>query len=174
MFLHPEKIIDACHLQVTDTVADFGAGYGHFSRAAAQHVRSGQVFAIEVQRGMVETLAKEVSSWHIKNIYPLWGDIEVLGGSTLKDVSVDFVILSNILFQLSDPAGCISEIRRVLKKGGRVLVVDWSESYGGMGPAAHHVFTKEKAKKIFEAGGFTILREDLPAGEHHYGILFKY
>jgi ubiquinone/menaquinone biosynthesis C-methylase UbiE len=104
----------------------------------------------------------------------MWGDIEVKGGTTLKDACADFVILSNTLFQLEDKKGCMLEIKRILRSGGRVLLIDWSESYGGMGPAPHHVLTKEKAKALFEQEGFHILRDDLSAGAHHYGILFSY
>jgi ubiquinone/menaquinone biosynthesis C-methylase UbiE len=174
MFLHPDVILGECHLGKTDTVVDLGAGSGAFSRAAAAYVTSGTIFAIEVRRSMVETLSREIHHWKTPQVHALWGDIEVLGGTTLADNSADFVILSNTLFQLDDKKGCILEIKRILKRGGRVLLVDWSESYGGMGPAPHHVITKEKAQALFEQEGFTVLRDRLSAGSHHYGILFSY
>lgn len=174
MFLHPDEIIRECHLQPTDTVVDLGAGTGVFSRAAAAYITSGVVFAIEVRRSMVETLTREIAHWKTPQVHALWGDIEVQGGTILKERSVDFVILSNTLFQLTDKKGCVLEIKRILRPRGRVLVVDWSESYGGMGPVSHHVVSKEKAQALFEQEGFTVLRDTLSAGAHHYGILFSY
>lgn len=174
MFLHPDVILRECHLGPTDTVVDLGAGSGAMSRAAASYVTGGSVFAIEVRRPMVEALAKEIQHWKTPQVHALWGDIEVQGGTRLKDHGADFVILSNTLFQLEDKKGCILEIKRILRHGGRLLLIDWSESYGGMGPAPHHVITKEKARALFEQEGFVVLRDNLSAGAHHYGILFSY
>lgn len=174
MFLHPDVILGECHLGPTDTVVDLGAGSGALSRAAAAFVTGGTIFAVEVRRAMVETLTREIHHWNTPQIHALWGDIEVKGGTTLKEHSADFVILSNTLFQLEDKKGCILEVKRILRHGGRLLLIDWSESFGGMGPAAHHVVTKEKAQALFEQEGFRVLRDDLSAGAHHYGILFSY
>lgn len=173
MFMDPAKTLAACNLQTTDTVADFGAGSGFVARAAAALVPSGQVFAVEINRDIVARLTREVADNAIKNIHPLWGDIEVRGGSQLGDASVDFVILSNILFHLDDKNGCIAEVVRVLKPGGRLLVVDWTGSFGGMGPAPHHVFTEDLAEALLVRAGFTKLSSAIPSGEHHYGVLFK-
>ena len=173
MFMDPARTLAACNLQTTDVVADFGAGSGFVARAAAQFVPQGQVFAIEINRDLVARLTREVKDLALGNVHPLWGDIEIQGGSTLGTASADFVILSNILFQLDDKQGCIKEALRVLKPGGRILVVDWSESFGGMGPAPHHVFTKEMAEELLKRSGCEKISENIPGGEHHYAILFK-
>ena len=171
--MDPVVTLAACNLQTTDTVADFGAGSGFVAHAAASLVPSGQVFAIEINRDIVARLTREVEDKHIKNIHTLWGDIEVKGGSQLKDASADFVILSNVLYHLEDKSGCINEASRVLKPGGRILVVDWTESFAGMGPAPHHVFTQVMAETLFLSMGYTKLSDTIPSGEHHYGVLFK-
>lgn len=173
MFMDPVVTLTACNLQTTDTVADFGAGSGFVAHAAASLVPHGEVFAIEINRDIVARLTREVKDRGIKNIHTLWGDIEVNGGTQLKDASADFVILSNVLFHLEDKTGCIKEATRVLKLGGRVLVVDWTESFAGMGPAPHHVFTQQIAENLFTSMGYTKLSENIPSGEHHYGVLFR-
>lgn len=173
MFMEPARTIAACNLQVTDTVADFGAGSGFVARAAAAAVSQGSVFAIEINRELVARITREIQELGIKNIYPLWGDIEVDGGTKLDKDSVDFVILSNILFQLDDKRGCIKEALRVLRPGGRILVVDWQESFGGLGPHPDRVFNKMMAEQLLSSYGCTKLSETIPGGEHHYAILFK-
>jgi ubiquinone/menaquinone biosynthesis C-methylase UbiE len=173
MFMNPAQIIAACNVQHTDTVADFGSGSGVIARALANIVSKGQVFAIEVNREMVAHLTKELKHHSISNVYPIWGDIETIHGSTLDDKSVDMVVLSNVLFQLEDKNECVKEAIRVLKPGGRILVIDWTESYGGMGPAPHHVFSKDRAHELFIKHGCTVVSENIPAGKHHYAILFK-
>jgi ubiquinone/menaquinone biosynthesis C-methylase UbiE len=173
MFMDPARTLAACNVQTTDVVADFGAGSGFVSRAAAAYVPQGQVFAIEINRDLVARLTREVADLKLPNVHPIWGDIEIPGGSTLGDDSTNLVILSNIMFQLDDKQGCAKEAYRVVKTGGRVLVIDWSESFNGMGPASHHVFTKDVAEALFTHTGFTKLSESIPVGEHHYAILFK-
>ncbi len=169
--MDPIVTLGACNLLSTDTVADFGAGSGFVARAAAALVPQGQVFAIEINRDIVARLNRDVESFNIKNMHPIWGDIEVRGGSSLKDESVQFVIFSNLLFQLDDKVGALREAYRVLVPGGRMLIVDWSESYGGMGPAPHHVFNKDRALESLTKAGFTLLPAAIPAGEHHYAML---
>lgn len=173
MFMEPSAMLAVCNLQSTDSVADFGAGSGFMSRAAAALVPQGNVFAIEIHRDIVARLTREASELGIKNMHPLWGDIEIAGGSKLGDESMNFVILSNILFQIEDKQGCLQEVRRVLKPDGRILVVDWSESFGGMGPRPEAVLRKETAEALCAKFGLSVLTDTLPAGEHHYAILFK-
>lgn len=173
MFMDPARMLAACNIQTTDTVADFGAGSGFMSRAVASIATQGNVFAVEINRDLVARMIHEVDEKQIKNLHPLWGDIELDGGSKIASGSVDMVILSNILFQLDDKASCIREASRVLKPGGRMLIVDWSESFSGLGPAPHHVFAQPMAEALVQEKGFTKLSDTLPAGEHHYAILFK-
>lgn len=173
MFMDPMQTLRACDIHPSETVADFGAGAGFMARAAATLVPQGQVFAIEINRDMVARVTREVVQHHIQNLHVLWGDIEVPKGCQLENASVDFLILSNIMFQLEDKQGCIQEVLRVLKPHGRVLLVDWSESFGGMGPAPTSVFSKPDAQVLFARLGLTELPAMVPAGAHHYGILFK-
>lgn len=171
--MDPARMLEACNIQVTDNVADFGAGSGFMARALANIATQGNIFAIEINRDLLARVIHEIQDNQIKNIQPLWGDIEVPGGSKLGDASVDMVVMSNILFQLDDKIGCIKEANRVLKPGGRILIVDWTESFGGLGPAPHHVFEKRMAEELLMNNGYSKLSDTLPAGEHHYAILFK-
>lgn len=171
MFMDPTALIASCNLQATDSVADFGAGSGFVARAAAVLVPSGNVFAIEINRDIVARLTREASDMHIGNLHPLWGDIEIKGGSKLGDRSMDMVIISNTLYHLEDKEGCLKEANRVLKPGGRLLLVDWSESFGGMGPRPQSIVSKQVALELAKRFGFELLTDKLQAGEHHYAIL---
>ena len=171
--MNPTQILAACNLQVTDSVADFGAGSGFLSRAAAALVPKGSVFAIEIHREIVNRLARDAQEAHIANLHPLWGDIELPGGTRLDDSSVDFVMISNVLFHLDDKIACINEAKRILKQGGRLLVVDWSESFGGIGPAPQAVVSQKMVEELCTRAGFTKISDTLPGGDHHYALLFK-
>ncbi|MBU6214936.1 methyltransferase domain-containing protein [Patescibacteria group bacterium] len=153
-------------------VGDFGAGSGHYARAAAAIVgQNGKVYAVDVQEEVLKHLKLNAHAHHRPIIEAIWGDIEKLGGSHLPDTSLDAVILANALFQVGKREALVAEIRRVLKFGGKLLVVDWAGSYGGMGPARDAVVTEHDAEDLFITGGFHKVKS-FRAGPHHYGIIF--
>lgn len=171
--MDPMQTLAACNIQSTNSVADFGAGSGFVSRAAAALVPKGEVFAIEINKEIVTRLTRDAVDHHLANLHVFWGDVEKNEGTHLAAASVDIVICFNILFLLDDKATVIKEAMRVLKPGGKILVADWTDSFAGLGPRPHHIFAKEMAEGILTATGFKKLSENLPAGDHHYAILFQ-
>jgi len=158
MFTNPEQNILHLGLKEGMRVADFGAGAGFYSKAASKRVGyTGKVYAIEVQKGLVKKLESDIKSWGISNIDCIWGDIETKGGTKISDNSIDVIILSNILFQVEDKLGLLDEAKRILKKGGKILLIDKDNSL----------------KELFTKRGF-IFTENIFASDYHYGIIFTY
>ena len=153
-------------------VGDFGAGSGHYARAAAGIVGpSGKVYAVDVQEDVLKHLRLNLHRHHHSIVEAIWGDIEKAGGTHLRDASLDAVILANIFFQAENRFGLLAEIKRVLRPEGKLLMVDWAGSYGGIGPALDKVVPEHEAEAFFINGGFHKAKS-FRAGPHHYGILF--
>jgi len=172
MFSNPEQNIAKLGLKEGMKVADFGAGIGLYSKAISKKVGdSGKVYAIEVVKDLVKRLEREVKDWKISNIECIWGDIENKHGTKIDDQIVDVIVISNVLFQVDDKLGFIDEAKRILKKDGKILFIDWLDSFGGMGPAPQYVVNEEKATKLFTSRGFKLL-EKIVVSDHHYGIIF--
>lgn len=173
MFLDPKESLSSFGLREGDIVADFGTGTGRYAFLAANVVGpEGKVYAIDVQRDFLPSIKDEAITRKLKNIEVVWGDIELHGGTKLRDKLVDAVICANVLFQTEDKKGLISEMHRVLKDRGRVIVIDWSGSFGNVGPTEKMVIMKDAARRLFEQNGFLFIR-DIPAGEYHYGMIFQ-
>jgi ubiquinone/menaquinone biosynthesis C-methylase UbiE len=173
MFSDPDKIVAALGLPEGAHIADMGAGMGKYSIAAARHIGpEGKVFAVEVQEDMVKRLESDLEHLGVENVMPVWGDIEHPGGTRLSDHSIDWVIAANVLFQVRDKNGFLAETKRVLKLGGKILVVDWTDSHGGMGPKPQDVLTETAARELFESASFS-LKDSIEAGSHHYGFIAK-
>ncbi|MEK7208008.1 MAG: methyltransferase domain-containing protein [Patescibacteria group bacterium] len=173
MFSDPPHTIEQFELQSGARVADFGAGAGELSLLAARAVgESGRVYAIEVQKPLVERLLSRARDERLLNLEALWGDIERARGTHLKDGLVDAVIVSNVLFQAEDKEGLVFEAKRILKPGGKALLVDWSDSFGHTGPHPEQVIKESAARELFEKAGFRFVKK-IEAGEHHYGLIFK-
>lgn len=174
MFSNPEQNVAQLSLLDGMVVADFGAGSGAYSRACSNKVGyNGKVYAIEVQKELVKKLESEMKHWGISNVECIWGDIEKKNGTKLADHTVDAVIISNVLFQAEDKLGLIDEAKRILKKKGKILLIDWSDSFGGMGPDIEHIISETAATDLFNKRGLK-LESKITAGAHHYGIIFSY
>lgn len=173
MFSAPEKNIEQLHLVDDQVVADFGAGSGAYTLAAAQAMHgTGKVFAIDVQKDLLTRLQNTCAHEHLGNVSFIWGDLEKPGGTKLHDGSCDVVILSNVLFQALDKVALIEEARRVLRPGGLLLLIDWTGSFNNMGPTQAQVFPEAEGRKIAEESGFLFDRS-INAGNYHYGLVMR-
>jgi SAM-dependent methyltransferase len=176
-FAHPEKNIEAFGILPGATVADFGAGSGHYTLAIATFLEgSGIVYAIDVQADLLRRLKNEAHARGLTNVQTIWGDIARLEGTKLAPMSVDFVVMSNVLFQLEDPKMAFDEARRILKLGGHLVIIDWIDSGGvgasRLGPRKQHVFGKDRALDTARSSGFEA-GEHFAAGAHHYGLILR-
>lgn len=170
-FANPDDNIKHLELAPGSRVADFGAGSGAYTLAAARAVgERGKVYAVDVQKELLTKLSARATSEGLPTVEVIWGDVDRVGGSKILDATMDAVVVSNILFQSEDKQALMLEVKRVLKPGGKALVIDWSESFGGIGPNPAHVVTKDEAKKIITEVGLTVLKE-CPVGAHHWGLV---
>jgi len=173
MFSNPQTNLDQFGLQEGDRVADLGSGSGFYSLAAAKMVGDkGRVYAVDIQKDMLAKLKSTAQSEHLLNIEVIWGNLDTVGGTKLRDMSIDAIIVSNTLFQIEHKSNFAREIKRIIKRTGRVLLVDWSDSFSNMGPDEKHVVREAEAKKIFEDAGFA-LEKSINAGDYHYGLILK-
>ena len=173
MFITPEETISYFGIAEGMRIADLGCGTGSYTIPMALRIRgAGKVYAIEVQKELLERMTRDALTKHLTNIEPIWWTIEHHGGTKLADQSIDVALLSNVLFQVEDRIGCMKELMRIVKHDGHVVVIDWSESFNSMGPIADHVLNRPTAEALFTQYGFTLDR-DFPAGSHHYGLIFK-
>ncbi len=176
-FLSPQRAVLAARIQEGMSVADFGAGAGFFARAAARAAGpSGVVWAVDAHREGLARVRSLAAAEQLFNIEVSAGNIEERGGSQLPDENIDLVIAANILFSAQDKRAVVEEIWRVLKPRGKVLVIDWQGSFGGLGPQPEHLVTKEQALTLFEKGGFeriTAPEGAVQTGQYHWGIMFR-
>ena len=172
-FVIPDVVASQFHLREGDTVADFGAGSGYFVKVLGQTVGpEGLVYACEIQKSLVEKIGEHARTLGLENVRPLWCDLEEPGGSKVPDGVLDAGIVVNTLFQLEDRETAVLEMRRTLRTGGKLLVIDWTEGAAGMGPQPDRLVSADDCKALFESHGF-VFERDFPAGEHHYGLAFR-
>jgi len=173
VFSNPKENIEQFGLSDGMIVADLGAGSGFYALEAGRAVAPmGKVYAVDIQKDLLDRLKNEAHHARVNNVEIISGDVEKIGGTKIREGSVDRVIAANILFMLADKKNFVGEIKRILKNRGTVLLVDWAGSFSQMGPHPDHVVYKDKAVQLFVDAGFKVEKE-IRAGSHHYGIVFR-
>ncbi len=170
-FLNPAKALALANVHEGQEVADFGAGSGFFTRAAARLVGDGNVWAVDDNGEVLSRIKSLALTEGLKNVEILRGNIESSEGCGLPAEHFDVVIAANVLFSAENKERVVAEIYRVLKRTGRAVVIDWSDSHGGLGPHPEHVITESVARDLF-AKDFTYQGE-VPAGEYHWGFIVR-
>ena len=172
-FSDPVKILEQFGVHPGAHIADLGSGSGAYTLAAAHMAGAGgRVYSIDVQPDLVSKVKNTAHSLHLTNVEVIHGDMETAGGTRLADGICDAALVCNALFQVEQKGTFVDEIKRILKSTGRVLVVDWTDSFGGLGPQSEFVVTEDVARGLFEKHGFVFVSK-LEAGDHHYGIIFR-
>jgi len=175
VFVSPEQIIEKLDLAPQMAVADFGCGSGHYVIGAAKKVgKQGKVYAIDIQQEMLGFVRSQAQMAGLNNIETIWTDLEMPDATRLKENVVDLIIISNILFQAENKNQVLKEALRILKPGGRLVIIEWNigEQESKLGPPVNSRISSQNAKTLFEGAGFSFVKEFDP-GEHHYGLIFK-
>ena len=148
-------------------VGDLGCGTGQVSELVAPHV--GQVIAVDGSTDMVQAARKRLKPLHQVDVRR--GDMEAL---PIDDQQLDAAIVALVLHHVPEPGRALGEVNRVLKCGGRVLIVDMLphdrvEYQQQMG----HVwlgFSEKTIRKHLEGAGFEKpVIQTLPADESAKG-----
>jgi ubiquinone/menaquinone biosynthesis C-methylase UbiE len=97
--------------------------------------------------------------------------LEVYRATKIETESLDIALLINTLFHAQKRVEIIRESIRMLKKGGKLLVVEWEDTSSPFGPPPDKRVKIESLKIAAERMGLKIL-EEFNAGQYHYGVLF--
>lgn len=139
------------------TVADLGCGTGNAAELLAGRVR--KVVAIDASDVMLRAAKKRLGA--TKGVEFRQGPLERL---PLKDASVDAAVCVLVLHHVDEPENATREMRRIVKPGGRVLVVDMFEhdrrEYRHQMGHKHLGFSESRARAMLERVGLTRVRVD--------------
>jgi len=167
-FLNPKLILDKLKLRKDMIAADFGSGSGGWAIPLARTLEDGFVYAIDILEEPTSVLKGKISRERISNIGVICSNIERQSGSTLADSSTDLVLITNLLFQIENKKTVFAEAYRILKPGGKVLVVDWKKT-ANLGPEKRRI-SEVQVKKIAEESDFKLERQ-FDAGPYHWALI---
>lgn len=173
--LDPQKILkDKVGLGFGNVVADLGCGpKAYFTFQSARMVgEKGMVYAVDVQQQVLSSVESHAKNQNLNNIKTVWSNLEINGATKIQESSLDLGILNNVLFQSAEMPEMIKESIRLIKKGGKLLVIDWKNMGAPLGPRMELRVNPEKIKELCEIFGLR-LEEEFEAGQYHFGLIFK-
>ena len=171
--LDAERIIKDLAVQPGAHLADFGCGKtGHMLFPAAEAVgREGIVYGVDIIKDNLKMFDSLCASRSICNIIPIWGDIEREGGVRIPPHSIDTIFLVNNVALIKSYEGLIHEAVRLLKKDGRIIIIDWHVY------TDHPIAPKKELRKemrdielIFTKHGMKKI-DELPVSKTHWGLV---
>lgn len=153
-------------------VADLGAGEGDLSLLLARFARS--VTSVDSSPAMLREVGLRAEAMGLGRVVKVCeGDLEKL---PLADGSVDAVFLSQALHHAAQPAKAVSEAARILRKGGRLILLDldrhdqdwvreqWADQWLG--------FDEREIRGWFAQGGLTdVVCEKLAGAAPEFSVL---
>lgn len=114
-----QRMLELAEPSSADTLLDIATGGGHVARVIGPHV--GRVIASDLTPEMLDHAVPYLEAQGLINVERLVADAQDL---PLDDASVDIVTCRIAPHHFPDPAAFVAEVARVLRPGGRFLLVD--------------------------------------------------
>ncbi len=148
----PDRVVKALRIPRGGTVIDLGAGVGYFTWRLAKRVGpEGKVFATDIQQEMLHMLARNMRKRGIKNVETI---LSTQADPRLPEGKADLVLLVDVYHELSHPARTMGHVRRSLKPGGRLVVVEYRKEEPWVPIHPLHKMTLEQVRREIEPMGF--------------------
>ncbi|WP_085524389.1 class I SAM-dependent methyltransferase [Tuberibacillus sp. Marseille-P3662] len=145
-----DQVIDRLALDPNDVVADLGAGNGYFTIPMANHTEE-TVYAVDIELKMLEMLKKRAKETHVENIEYVNSDLETI---PMDDHSIDKVLIAFVIHEVPSVVNTLNEIKRILKPGGTVMVIEWEAVESEDGPPLHERLASKELMKVLQDHGF--------------------
>lgn len=171
--INPFKLLERVGIAKGMHVADLGCGsLGHFVFPAAQLVGgTGFVYAVDIQRSVLEQIEREAKREQFWNVHPVWSDMDVFGATRIKDAELDLTLNINNLFLSQNRPQMVREMARLTKPGGHIVVVEWKPAASPIGPPPNARISEEDAKRELDSPLMKLL-DAFDAGPYHYGLIY--
>jgi SAM-dependent methyltransferase len=151
----PELVFGALKLKEGDVFLDLGCGSGDYALYASRLVGdSGTVYALDIGEEVVSGLTKAAAAQGMTNLKAWVSDIT--RPLPIADHSVAVCLIATVLhtMETTQNRGLFGEIRRVLKPGGRVAVIECQKENLSFGPPLAMRLSPEELEALIAPVGF--------------------
>jgi predicted methyltransferase len=152
----PEEVVRELGQRPGASVADLGAGTGYFSRPLSAAVGvNGTVYAVEVEPSLVAHLRERAEREGTANLVPVLASLD---NPRLPAASVDAVLVVDTYHHIDDRVAYFGRLRRALRPGGTVAIVDFEKRDLPVGPPPEHKLPREQVIDEMDRAGYRLDR----------------
>ncbi len=141
----PEEVIGLLKIRPDEVIADIGAGAGYFTRRFARH--AAKVYAVDLDKESLE----QIRARGFGNVQTIVAEPD---DPKLAPASVDTIFFCNVLHHIDNRPAYYGKLRRALKPGGRIVVIDFHKHELPVGPPPSMKLAEEEVIAELEAAGF--------------------
>jgi arsenite methyltransferase len=165
----PQEVMEALAVKPGEVIADIGAASGYFTFRLAQHVgANGRVYAVDINNDMIRHLHQRIRELKVSNVTPILAP----PNDPLLPEAVDRFLIVDVWHHIEDQPGYLAVMKKHLKPGGQVVMIDFQKRELPVGPPAAMKIAREDLLKQMQAHGFELAAEHtlLP---YQYFLVFK-
>jgi len=159
----PHNVVMALDLKATDTVADIGAGTGYFARRFALH--AGKVYAVDIDEKLLAA-ARNKAPANLETV------LATPDAPRLPQQSTDVIFFCDVLHHIENRPAYYAKLARVLKPGGRIVVIDFHKRPLPVGPPPSMKLSDQEVIVEFQKAGF-VLKKRLDTLPYQYFLFFE-
>jgi len=167
-----DNILRKITVEEGQRVAELGCGnFGFFVWPLAKLVgRRGQVYAVDILKSTLEEIRRQALKDNLPQVKIIWSNLEVFKATSIETSSLDSALLVNILHQSDKKIEILREAVRLLKRNGKLLIVEWDNTDLPLGPSLEKRVKLEALKTAAPKIGLDI-KEEFTAGPYHWGLI---
>ena len=152
----PQRVMDVLNIRPGDQVADLGSGGGYFTFKFAEAVGpAGKVYAVDIDRDMVDLIAKRARQENASNVDPILARPD---DPLLPQAGIDLIFSSNTYHHIENRVAYFSNLRKYVRPGGRVAIIDFDRRAWLEGLLRHYT-PSEFLKREMEQAGYSLQQE---------------
>lgn len=150
----PTRAVEALQLKAGMVVADVGAGSGYYTVRLAQTVGpTGQVYATDLQSGMLDLIRAKVAREKLGNVTVVKGTPT---SPMLPDATFDMILMVDVYHELSGPQAFIASLKKSLKPDGRLVLIEFRGEDANVPIQSVHKMTVARIRQELAADGLVI------------------
>lgn len=168
------RALELMEIQTDEVILDLGCGAGNYSLAMAGALKdSGRVIGLDLWPQGIKELNDKASRLELNNLEARLAD----AGAALpvERDEVDMFFMATVFHDFVDDGvheNVLSELDRVLKPGGRLVIVEFNKSAVSPGPSVKVKLSPEQVQELVDPLGFGGA-EAYSVGPHNYLMNFK-
>ncbi len=165
----PEFVLKTIGIRPGMSIGEVGAGRGRYTVQIASRIApDGRLYANDIDRDSLESLRRRCAGLGFNNVEIVTGTVTE---THLPEKALDLVIMVNVVHCLADPVALLKNAGTSLKPDGQMAVVEGNLDKDQS--AAGEWFSRAKLMGIFEAAGYSLVREDASLPQDNIYILKK-